>query len=328
MKQKEAEQRPIIPSMNAFSAVAATNRGLQQTSGSNSPAMTLPSVLEKALSQGSLTHNNIYQSEVEKLQSQLQDKENKWRAAYEKLAKELEQLKTKGAESTVAAQWRLRYESCLRDKEDLQARLTLYQQLSSEITENGQSIEEMYVELQEEYKVLSIHGFLFLNLVILDFCVFIKDLRKHIRQMLDEYSHKLHDEHWSSADIKSLWSDFLSAVEYYHIDQRDLDDSRLLQPLKLASSPRNNGFHSNGATGGESFTGGKGMAESKVQYVRQMIFQYLVCREPEVRAHIELALMTLFRFSDEERAAIESKTQEDTQDALTAITSFIGSFAT
>jgi hypothetical protein len=306
MKQKEAEQRPIVPSMNAFSAVAATNRGLQQASGSNSPAMTLPSVLEKALSQGSLTHNNIYQSEVEKLQSQLQDKENKWRAAYEKLAKELEQLKTKGAESTVAAQWRLRYESCLRDKEDLQARLTLYQQLSSEITEHGQSIEEMYVELQEEYK----------------------DLRKHIRQMLDEYSHKLHDEHWTSADIKSLWSDFLSAVEYYHIDQRDLDDSRLLQPLKLASSPRNNGFHSNGTTGGDSFTGGKGMAESKVQYVRQMIFQYLVCREPEVRAHIELALMTLFRFSDEERAAIESKTQEDTQDALTAITSFIGSFAT
>jgi hypothetical protein len=307
LKQKDAELRPTVSSMNTFSTAVATNRGLQQANSSNSPTMTLPSVLEKALSQGNLTHNNIYQGEVEKLQCQLQEKEIKWRAAYEKLAKELEQLKTKGAESTVAAQWRLRYESCLRDKEDLQARLSLYQQLSSEVTEHGQSIEEMYVELQEEYK----------------------DLRKHIRQMLDEYSHKQHDDHWSNADIRSLWSDFMSAVEYYHIDQRDLDDSKLLQPPKLASSPRcNSGFYPNDSSSGESFTGGKGMAESKVQYVRQMVFQYLVCRESEVRAHIELALMTLFRFSEDERAAIEAKIQEDTQDTLTAITSFIGSFTT
>lgn len=159
LKQREVEQRPV----STLSALSSSNRslshGMVQASHSTaaSSTMTLPSALERALSQGNLTHSNIYQSEVEKLQSQLQEKEMKWRTAYEKLAKELEQLKTKGAESVVAAQWRLRYEGCLRDKEDLQARLSLYQQLSSEVTEHGQSVEEMFVELQEEYKVSRTH---------------------------------------------------------------------------------------------------------------------------------------------------------------------------
>lgn len=160
LKQREVEQRPA----STLSALSSSNRslshGMMQANHSTaaSSTMTLPSALERALSQGNLTHSNIYQSEVEKLQSQLQEKEAKWRTGYEKLAKELEQLKTKGAESVVAAQWRLRYEGCLRDKEDLQARLSLYQQLSSEVTEHGQSVEEMYVELQEEYKVSRAHS--------------------------------------------------------------------------------------------------------------------------------------------------------------------------
>lgn len=148
--------------------------------------------------------------------------------------------------------------------------------------------------------------------------------------MLDEHIQKQQSDNWSPSDIKSLWSDFMSAVEYYHIDQKDMDDSRLLQPFKLASSPRatnaNGAYNSASGNTGENFTGGKGMVESKVQYVRHMVFQYLVCREPEVRTHIELALMALFRFSEEERAAIEAKTQEDSQDTLTTITNFIGSF--
>lgn len=120
-------------------------------------------------------------------------------------------------------------------------------------------------------------------------------------------------------------------MEYYRIDQKDMDDARLLQPIKLATSPRTRGngavvAGSSLATGADSFTAGKGMAESKVQYVRHMIFQFLVCREPEVRAHIEAALMALFRFSEEERAAVASKAVEDSQDTLTSITNFIGSF--
>ncbi len=159
LKQREAEQRP---SLSALATSTTSNRahlgaqGLHHSNSAVSPSMTLPSALERALSQGNLTHNNVYQSEVEKLHAQLQEKDNKWRASYEKLSKELEQLKLKGAESVVAAQWRQRYEGCLRDKEDIQARLSLYQQLSSEVMEHGQSIEEWFVELQEEYKVNTI----------------------------------------------------------------------------------------------------------------------------------------------------------------------------
>lgn len=168
LKQREVEQRPVATLSALSSSHRSFSHGMVQASHSTaSSTMTLPSALERALSQGNLTHTNIYQSEVEKLQAQLQEKETKWRTAYEKLAKELDQLKTKGAESVVAAQWRLRYEGCLRDKEDLQARLSLYQQLSSEVTEHGQSIEELYVELQEEYKVTNAYLSLRLSLCML-----------------------------------------------------------------------------------------------------------------------------------------------------------------
>lgn len=149
LKQREAEQKPPqLPSVSSLGSLRSSTGG-----GSNG---ALPSSLERALSQGSLTHANIYQSDTEKLRIELQEKENRWRMACEKLTKELETLKTKGAESVVAAQWRQRYESCLRDKEEMQAKLSLYTHLSSEVLENGQSVEQLYIELQEEYKVSAI----------------------------------------------------------------------------------------------------------------------------------------------------------------------------
>ena len=69
----------------------------------------------------------------------------------------------------------------------------------------------------------------------------------------------------------------------------------------------------------------KGLMESKIQYIRQMVFQYLSCKDNEVKSHIESALMTLLRFNDLEKSAIENRKQDESQDALTAITSFLGS---
>lgn len=75
-------------------------------------------------------------------------------------------------------------------------------------------------------------------------------------------------------------------------------------------------------------SGNSGLMESKVKYIRQMVFQYLSCKEPEVKLHIESALMAIFRFNDQEREAIEERKAEESQDTLTSITNFLGAFGT
>jgi hypothetical protein len=139
--------------------------------------------------------------------------------------------------------------------------------------------------------------------------------------------------------IEHLIQEINQALEEYRIDHRDMDDSKLLLPLKLSKvsgnrTPNPYGNSSGGSSSSSSGGGydettlafGKGMAESKVQYVRQMVYQYLVCREVEVKAHIESALMALFRFSEDEKNAVLAKNEEERQDTLTTITSFFTGF--
>ena len=68
-----------------------------------------------------------------------------------------------------------------------------------------------------------------------------------------------------------------------------------------------------------------GLEASKVQYIKQMIFQYLSCREPEVKLHMESALIAIFRFSDAEKSIIEDRKKIEMQDTLSSITNFLGS---
>lgn len=80
----------------------------------------------------------------------------------------------------------------------------------------------------------------------------------------------------------------------------------------------------------QNWSGGnpKGIMESKIQYVRQMILQYLSCKDSEVKLHIESALMTIFRFNDNERKSVEERKLEESADTLSSITNFLGGFAT
>lgn len=89
-----------------------------------------------------------------------------------------------------------------------------------------------------------------------------------------------------------------------------------------SSSSGNNDENSGSGTGS-----GGGMTESKIQYVRAMVLQYLSCREPEVKLHIESALVALFRLSAAERQTIEDRRREESQDSLSSITSFFGSLS-
>ena len=152
LKQKALEAKPAISlqSSQARNALSIGGTGLS-------------AALDKALSTGHIspsTHQNNNDdsshesaAELARLRSQLAETESKWRMAYEKLAKELETLKNKGAESVVAAQWRSRYELSVKDKQELEQKLELLMQLSDEVTSNGTSVEQMLLELEDDYKV-------------------------------------------------------------------------------------------------------------------------------------------------------------------------------
>jgi hypothetical protein len=68
-----------------------------------------------------------------------------------------------------------------------------------------------------------------------------------------------------------------------------------------------------------------GMGESKVQYIRHMVLQYLSCKDAVVKPHIESALVAMFRYNEAERVMIEERRKEESADTISSITSFIES---
>lgn len=65
-------------------------------------------------------------------------------------------------------------------------------------------------------------------------------------------------------------------------------------------------FHSGDVSVNERGNAGT-LGESKHQYIRHMILQYLSCKEPEVKLHIENALLAIFRFTEAEKSLIQER---------------------
>lgn len=75
------------------------------------------------------------------------------------------------------------------------------------------------------------------------------------------------------------------------------------EELRLQSA-----LHRSSASAGSRKSGKQdAMETSKVQYVRQMLLQYLSCPDAEVRQHIERALVAMFRYDDQEKRQIAEK---------------------
>lgn len=153
MKQKSAEMKPV-PGLPSTFGGSGSNLHAYNGSSSNSFHGLSPS-LERALSLGAMHTEEATSpgNELQRLRSQLAEQEAKWKNAYEKLAKELDSLKTKGAESVVATQWRQRYEISVKDKEELSRKLDLLLQLSNEVSAIGSSVEQLFLDVEEDYKV-------------------------------------------------------------------------------------------------------------------------------------------------------------------------------
>lgn len=305
-KQKDAETRQAV--VNGTTSLSAAS-----PPGSSGAALNgLSGPLERALTMGSMDQGSVSGTdEVSRLRATLAEQETKWRQSYESIARENDILRSKGGESLLATQWRGRYEACMKEKEDLAERLGSYTLWTNSVTSSGKSVDQAYVELQEEFRTFR------KKLAAID--------RRRQRTT-------------ASAALSSAAEGSVASTSHAPGVGVESELSALLREYELNASGNANGSTAsqNGRTSQrqratppeEENDASAGMSASKIKYVRHMILQYLSCKEAEVKSHIETALMTIFRMSPEEREVIESKRKEDATDALSSITSFLGSLGT
>ena len=127
--------------------------------------------------------------------SSVETEVNKWKSAYEKAVKDNEQLKTRGGDVLILAQWKERYETCLAEKEELSEKLKIYGRMSSVptvsfaaasghhghssgtgtgshfgqgsgVSDGSKSIEQLYIDLRDEYRVRLTHVLIGVPLLI------------------------------------------------------------------------------------------------------------------------------------------------------------------
>jgi hypothetical protein len=310
--------------------------------------------------------------ELNRLRTAQAEQEARWKQSYDTILRENEVLRSKGGESLLATQWRGRYEACMREKEELAEKLRSHTAWTNSVNASGKSVEQAYVELQEEFavfrkKVAAIDrrrlrttastavqlagtttaaangaaggsngaegaglGMLLNRNGESDLGVLLREYEMLASQNATASgaagsgaagNNRNGGGNSSSAHGARGSYSGGSAAGMYGYGSGMYEDS---------SSGGGSGGGSGGASGGASggSDGAGGMTASKIKYVRHMIFQYLCCKEPEVKTHMETALMAIFRMSNEEREAIEAKRREDTQDTLSTISSFLGSLGT
>ena len=281
-KNKDAETK--------LATAQRTQQAGVTTSSSSSTGNTLPSLMEKSLTDGTMG-DGTNTDELHRLKAQLTEQESKWRQAYEKVVKENELLRTRGGEAMLATQWRERYEACQREKDDLVEKLKLHMKPPNMRGDgygggnnDQKTIEQAYTELRHEYK----------------------EFRRRVS--MSDYQQRLMND---STDGNQ------SPGPLNH----SLNDMLYLQ------SPMPNSNNGTDPSYGMTSTGrNMGLGESKIQYVRHMVFQYLSCKDASVKPHMESALIALFRYNETERAAIEEIRKANDVDTIATITNFLGSF--
>lgn len=144
---------PISSSTSSsnVSSVSASGSSLSLSAPNSSSSLNqddsslLSPSLQRAMNLGTSSTSTTTSSSTSKEYKKLEQD-------YEKLLKSYNKLLEEGAENSLTLQWKQRYENCLKEKELAQQKLKLFLQVNDRIGE-GEKIEEIYLELQEDYKV-------------------------------------------------------------------------------------------------------------------------------------------------------------------------------
>ena len=126
----------------------------KQTPLNRSGATPMSPSMERALNEmNGITDDS---EEIQRLQVMLSEQDAKWKSAYEKVVKENELLRNRGSETLLATQWRERYESCMKERDEINEKLKVYMK-HNDGGASGKSIEQAYLDLKEEYRVSMSH---------------------------------------------------------------------------------------------------------------------------------------------------------------------------
>ncbi len=90
-------------------------------------------------------------SRLERMRLEMTRQEAQWKEAYDVLVAENNALKSSGSEAMLASQWRQRYETCLKEKEETEKKLKVDRE-SSETAEAGK-YEMKYRDLKESFRL-------------------------------------------------------------------------------------------------------------------------------------------------------------------------------
>lgn len=110
-------------------------------------------VQEKELEQARTDH-----AQVEQLKIELAEQEAHWKEAYQVVMQENAALKSSGSEALLAAQWRLRYETLLKEKDELAGRLQVQVEKADVLADQRRKVdagkyEMKYRDLKESFRL-------------------------------------------------------------------------------------------------------------------------------------------------------------------------------
>lgn len=116
--------------------------------------------MEKHLPNSPHTLNNLKEKELEqarsefsrfeRMRAEMSQQEAQWKEAYDLLLVENKKLKSSGSEALLASQWRQRYETCQKEKEELELKLSAAAEKAETI--DGK-YELKYRDLKESFRL-------------------------------------------------------------------------------------------------------------------------------------------------------------------------------
>lgn len=324
VKQKEAETRQLI--------LKNTNIAASLTNAENNSASSLHSNIDRAImSVGDKSGGNC--DALMELKKHVSQAELRWKESLQKVVEENEQLRNRGDDSLMAAQWKDRYDAMVKEKNELMEKLNILgrnlqltttgkdtsssmkerenkdskpdltiksQHLDSDATASLRSIEQLYIELKDEYKEFRRRA------------LSLEQSRKseieELKRSLDNTSFVSVSSPGGPSSTKGTPHSRQSNVARSPADSRTSSNTDLSKLGIGSANVDKNGI--NGAHMGNSIN----MIESKQKYIKQMVLQLLTCKDVEVRINIEAALIAMFRFTDAEKIQIEERQKEENVD--------------
>jgi hypothetical protein len=340
-KNKDAEYQHML--LHGATFASGTNGGSSSNVG-NSGGQNLDTSIDKAILSAQMLTDDRFGDEgttspsikaqqdtaatlgeLQNLKLRLRENESAWKDAYERVVRENELLHSRGGD-VIASQWRERYDVVLREKDDLDEKVRILSSIDTTIgggTKGGRAANNSIGDKQSSASTTQISGTTVVSTNLLDpacrsieqMYVALKDEYKDFRRRTAALDQQ-HSE--DMEDLRKALECYTNANNNNNTSNIHANSSIHAKQIRTASQRNSDSDLINNGSGGN-------MHESKSQYIRQMVLQYLLCKDPEVKVNIENALIAIFRFTEAEKDAIIIKRNDVAADPISSFTGIFSS---